>query len=102
MSGIDAGPAKADSLSLRNSHFAALLAPGTRLTAAMAPAFTIGFDRPSALRSTAATESNGNPVAFTPSFCLASSSPSTSQTRAKTNGLATLMIVNSCPVSPAR
>ena len=41
-------------------------------------------------------ESNGNPVAFTPSFCLASSSPSTSQTRAKTNGLATLMIVNSC------
>jgi len=68
----------------------------------MAPAFTIGFDRPSALRSTAATESNGNPVAFTPSFCLASSSPRASQTRAKTNGLATLMMVNSCPVSPAR
>ena len=37
---------------------AALPSPGTRLTAAMAPAFTIGLDRPSGLRSTAATESN--------------------------------------------
>jgi hypothetical protein len=68
----------------------------------MAPAFTIGLDRPSGLRSTAATESNASPVAFTPSVCLTCSSPSASLTRAKTNGLATLMIVNSCPVSPAR
>ena len=85
-----------------NSHFAALLSPGTRLTAAMAPAFTIGFDRPSGLRSTAAMESNASPVAFTPSSCLTGSSPSTSHTRAKVNGLATLMTANSCPVSPAR
>ena len=85
-----------------NSHFAALLSPGTRLTAAMAPAFTIGLDLPSALYSTAASELNGSPVALTQSFCLASSAPSISQTRAKTNGLATLMIVNSCAVSPAR
>ena len=87
---------------MRNSHFVALLSPGTRLVAAMAPAFTIGFDLPSALRSTEASESNASPVAFTPSFCLASSTPSISHTRAKTNGLATLMIVNSCPASPAR
>jgi hypothetical protein len=51
-----------------NAHFAALLSPGTRLVAAMAPAFTIGFDRPSALRSTEARESNASPVAFTPSL----------------------------------
>jgi hypothetical protein len=68
----------------------------------MAPAFTIGFDRPSALRSTGASESNGSPVAFTPSFCLTSSAPSASHASAKTNGLATLMIANSCPASPAR
>jgi len=68
----------------------------------MAPALTIGLDRPSALRSTTASESNGSPVAFTPSFCRTGSSPSTSQTRAKTNGLATLMMANSWPVSPAR
>jgi len=67
----------------------------------MAPAFTIGFDRPSALRSTKTSESNASPVAFTPSFCLTCSAPSSSHTRAKTNGLATLMIVNSYPVSPA-
>jgi hypothetical protein len=78
------------------------VSPGTRLVAAIAPAFTIGFDRPSALRSAKDSESNASPVAFTPSFCLTRSAPSTSYTSAKTNGLATLMIVNSCPLSPAR
>jgi hypothetical protein len=34
----------------------------------MAPAFTIGFDRPSALRSTAATESKGEPGRIHPEF----------------------------------
>ncbi|MFY9931942.1 MAG: hypothetical protein WAK82_28445 [Streptosporangiaceae bacterium] len=86
----------------RKSHFSALLSPGTRLVAAMAPALTIGFDRPSALRSTKASESNASPVAFTPSWRRTCSAPSVSHTRAKTKGLATLMIVNSCPVSPAR
>jgi hypothetical protein len=62
--------------------------------AAIAPAFTIGLVRPSGLRSTAASELNGSPVALTPSCCLAVSGPSAWHTRAKTNGLATLMIVN--------
>ena len=61
---------------------------------AIAPAFTIGLVLPSWLRSTAASELNGSPVAFTPSCCLAASGPSAWQTRAKTNGLATLMMVN--------
>ena len=68
---------------------------------AIAPALTIGFVRPSGLRSTAATELNGRPVPFTPSRSRASSWPSRSQTSANTNGLDTLMIVNSCSASPA-
>ena len=34
-----------------NRHLASAVAPGTRLVVAIAPAFTIGFVRPSALRS---------------------------------------------------
>ena len=85
-----------------NCHFAALSSPGTRLVAAIAPAFTIGLDLPSVLRSTKASELNASPVAFTPSLCRTCSAPSSWHTRAKTNGLATLMIVNSCPASPTR
>ena len=62
----------------------------------------MGLDRPSALCSTAASESNASPVGFTPSFRLTCSVPRSSHTRAKTNGLATLMIVNSYPVFLAR
>ena len=68
---------------------------------AIAPALTIGFVRPSALRSTAASELNGRPVALTPTRSRTSSGPSASQTSAKTNGLDTLMIVNSWSASPA-
>jgi hypothetical protein len=72
-----------------------------RLVVAIAPAFTIGLVRPSRLRSTAASELNGSPVAFTPSRRLAASAPSAWQIRANTNGLATLMMVNRWSASPA-
>ena len=68
---------------------------------AIAPALTIGFVRPSALRSTAASELNGMPVAFTPTGVCSSSGPSRSQASANTNGFETLMIVNSWSASPA-
>ena len=58
-----------------NFHFASAVAPGTRLVVAIAPAFTIGFVRPSGLRSTPASELNGRPVAFAPSFWRACSAP---------------------------
>ena len=60
---------------------------------AMAPAFTIGLVRPSALSSTAASELNGSPVLLAPILARTSSQPSSWQTSAKTNGLDTLMIV---------
>ena len=44
-----------------NFHLASAVAPGTRLVVAIAPALTIGFVRPSALRSIAASELNGKP-----------------------------------------
>ena len=69
--------------------------PGRRLVVAIAPGFTIGFVRPSPLRSTASSELNGSPVPFTPSSSRACSGPSASQTSANTNGFDTLMIVNS-------
>ena len=71
------------------------MAPGTRLVVAIAPEFTIGFVRPSAPRSMPSSELKASPVAFTPIFWRTSSTPTASQTRAKTNGLETLMIVNS-------
>ena len=58
-----------------NRHFASVVSPGVRLVVAIAPAFTMGFVRPSALRSTAAYELKGSPVAFTPSRLLASAAP---------------------------
>ena len=61
---------------------------------AIAPGFTIGLVRPSGPRSTAARELNGSPVALTPSRRLISSGPTVSQIKAKTNGFATLMMVN--------
>ncbi len=68
---------------------------------AIAPGFTIGFVRPSPLHSTAVSELNGNPVLFAPSSSRARSAPRDWHTRAKTNGLDTLMIENSTSVSPA-
>ena len=61
---------------------------------AIAPAFTIGLVRPSGPRSTAASELKASPVAFAPNRSLASSGPRAWQTRANTNGLATLMMAN--------
>ena len=78
-----------------NFHLASRLSPGTRLVVAIAPELTIGFVRPSGLRSMPASELNAIPVAFTPIFWRASSTPIASQTRAKMKGLETLMIVNS-------
>ena len=49
----------------------------------------------------AASELNGRPVAFAPSLARASSGPIVSHTSANTNGFDTLMIENSCSVSPA-
>src|SRR5579883_2642850 len=83
------------------SHFSSAVAPGARLVVAIAPAFTIGFVRPSPLRSTAANELNGRPVAFAPSFSRACSGPTAWQTAAKTNGFDTLIIENSYSASPA-
>ena len=84
-----------------NCHRASLVSPGTRLVVAIAPAFTIGLVRPSALRSTAASELNGSPVLFAPIFARAASQPIDWQTSANTKGLETLMIVNGWSVSPA-
>ncbi len=83
------------------SHFSPAVAPGTRLVVAMAPGFTIGFVRPSALRSTAASELNGRPVALTPSLSPRLVRPHGLATSAKTNGFETLMIANSTAASPA-
>jgi hypothetical protein len=68
---------------------------------AIAPAFTIGLVRPPSPRSTAASELKASPVAFTPTRRRTSSGPSAWQTRANTNGLATLMTANSYLASPA-
>src|SRR6516165_6912598 len=82
------------------SHFASADAPGARLVVAIAPAFTIGLVRPSPLRSTAASELKGKPVAFAPSFWRACSGPTAWQTAANTNAFDTLMMENSYSVSP--
>src|SRR5262245_3815203 len=84
-----------------NRHLSSALLPGTRLVAAIAPAFTIGFVLPSRLRSMAAKELNGRPVLLTPSLSLAASGPITSQTSANRNGFDTLMIVKPYSASPA-
>lgn len=68
---------------------------------AIAPGFTIGFVRPSTVRSIAASELNGSPVLLTPSRSRASRGPRSSQTSATTNGFDTLMIENSWSASPA-
>jgi len=81
-------------------HRSSALTPGARLVVAMAPALTIGLVRPPP-RSMAASELNGNPVAFAPSLARASSGPITSQTSANTNGFDTLMMENWCSMSPA-
>ena len=67
---------------------------------AIAPGLTIGFVRPSSLRSTASRELNGSPVALAPMSDRTRSEPSASQTSAKTNGFETLMIANSSSASP--
>lgn len=101
-SSVSTRPANLDSPASRNPHFSGSPVPGRRLVTAIAPALTIGLVVPSGLRSMADTELNGSPVAFTPILVRAWSGPSTSKTSANTNGFATLMIVNSCPASPAR
>src|SRR5271167_2991297 len=83
-----------------NAHFSSGVEPGTRLVAAIAPGFTIGFVRPSSLRSTAARALNGRPVALTPSLWRATSAPRTWQISANTNGFDTLMIENGTSQSP--
>ena len=67
----------------------------------MAPAFTIGLVRPSGPSVTGSTALNAIPVALTPISRLASSGPTASQTRAKVNGLATLIRANGTSASPA-
>ncbi len=67
---------------------------------ASAPGLTIGLVRPASPRSTAAAELNGRPVASTPMARCARSTPSASQTSAKTNGFATLITVNPTSASP--
>ena len=67
---------------------------------AIAPELTIGFVRPPWCCSTAVSELNAKPVAFTPTLRRISSAPSAAHTSANTNGFATLMIVNSAPASP--
>lgn len=67
--------------SRRNSQRSPWLAPGARLAVAIAPALTIGLVRPSGPRSTAASELKASPVAFAPSWSLASSGPRAWQTR---------------------
>jgi hypothetical protein len=79
---------------MEEPHLASTPVPGARLAVAIAPALTIGLVRPSGPRSTAASELKGSPVALAPSRSLASSGPRAWQTRANTNGLATLMMVN--------
>ena len=75
--------------------------PGARLTVAIAPEFTIGFVRPSLLRSTDAIESNGRPVAFIPTSSRTRANPRLSIISARVNGLATLMSENGWSASPA-
>ena len=68
---------------------------------AIAPGLTIGLVRPPGEASTACTVLKGSPVAFTPTTCRTRPSPTSSQTSARTNGLATLMMVNRVNASPA-
>ncbi len=67
---------------------------------AIAPELTIGFVSPPGARSTASTELKASPVAFTPTRARSSSGPRSSHTSANTNGLETLMMVNSWSASP--
>ena len=79
-----------------NFHFASRVAPGTRLVVAIAPEFTIGFVRPSVAALDAFERVERPPGGVHADF-LADllPAPIASQTRAKMNGLDTLMIVNS-------
>ena len=70
---VSSRPANIESRSRIDSHFSSSVAPGARLVAAIAPAFTSGFIVRSSLSSTAIRELNGNPVLLTPSRSRASS-----------------------------
>ena len=59
-------PANRDKPSWMNCHLASAVAPGTRLVVAIAPAFTIGFVRPSGLRSIAGEGIERQPGAVRP------------------------------------
>ena len=63
---VSGRPANCERPSRMNVHLSSRVEPGARLVVAIAPEFTIGFVRPSSLRSTAARELNGKPVALTP------------------------------------
>ena len=71
------------------------------LVVAIAPGLTIGLVRPSGWSSIADTALNRRPVALTPTKSSTASGPCTPPINANTNGLATLMIVNSTSASPA-
>ena len=86
-------PAKRENPSWMKVHLASTVSPGARLVAAIAPAFTIGLERPSSALSTACTELKGSPVLFTPSFWRASLSPMAWQIRAKRKGLEMLWML---------
>ena len=60
-------------MSTMRPNFSSIVAPGTRLVVASAPALTMGFMVRSSLSSMPITESKGRPVLLTPSLRLASS-----------------------------
>ena len=93
-------PAKRERPSRTNRHFSVADSPGAKLAVAIAPGLTIGLVRPPVSTSSASSELKGRPVALTPTRRCISSGPRTSQTSAKVNGLATLMIVNGISASP--
>ncbi len=68
---------------------------------AIAPGFTVGFERPRGARSTASSGLNARPVASTPIRAVTVSSPTASHTRARTKGFATPMSAKGRPESPA-
>lgn len=94
-------PANADSPARAASHRCEALPPGSEATVTRAPALTIGLVRPSGLASTAVSESNGRPVALTPTSRRAASAPETSHSSANVNGLTTLITGNGTSASPA-
>ena len=81
-------PAKRESPAWMNVHSRRATRPATRLVVAIAPGLTIGFVRPSALRSTAATRVERQAGGVDADACpRLLGAERLSQTRANTNGL---------------